>query len=103
MPPDLALLSTLTGSNYLCLELISMVPKVFEPLKFYCSRFCENISIFRVCRFFFIIYQRFCRAIRTETCLCGLVDRSTGSLTAVGLSLGWRTCEIAKRWAPSRL
>ena len=37
MPPDLALLSTLIGSNYLCLELIFMVPRVFEPLKFYCS------------------------------------------------------------------
>ena len=36
-PPDLALLSTLIGSNYPCLELISMVPKVFEPLKFDCS------------------------------------------------------------------
>ena len=36
MPLDLALLSNLTGSNYLCLELISMVPKAFEPLKFYC-------------------------------------------------------------------
>ena len=34
MPPDLALLSTLDGSNYPCLELIFMVPKVFEPLKF---------------------------------------------------------------------
>ena len=34
MPPDLALLSTLIGSNYPCLELIFMVPKVFEPLKF---------------------------------------------------------------------
>ena len=34
MPRDLALLSTLTGSNYTCLELIFMVPKVFEPLKF---------------------------------------------------------------------
>ena len=33
---DLALLSTLTGSNYFCLELIFMVPKVFEPLKFDC-------------------------------------------------------------------
>ena len=33
MPPDLALLSTLTDSNYPCLELIFMVPKVFEPLK----------------------------------------------------------------------
>ena len=34
MPPDLALLPTLTGSNYPCLELIFMVPKVFESLKF---------------------------------------------------------------------
>ena len=36
MHPDLALRLTLTGSNYPCLELIFMVPKVFEPLKFYC-------------------------------------------------------------------
>ena len=36
MLPDLALLSTLIGSNYSCLELILMVPKLFEPLKFYC-------------------------------------------------------------------
>ena len=36
MPPDLALLSTLTGSNYPCLELIFMVPKMFESLKFDC-------------------------------------------------------------------
>ena len=33
MPPDL---TKLTSSNYLCLELIFMVPKVFEPLKLYC-------------------------------------------------------------------
>ena len=37
-PPDLALYSTLIGSNYPCLELIFMVPKVFEPLKFDCIR-----------------------------------------------------------------
>ena len=37
MPPDLAVLSTLTGSNYPCLELIFVVPKLFEPLKFDCS------------------------------------------------------------------
>ena len=37
MPPDLALSSTLIGSNYPCLELIFMVPKVFEPLKFNCN------------------------------------------------------------------
>ena len=36
IPPGLALLSTLIGSNNPCLELIFMVPKVFEPLKFYC-------------------------------------------------------------------
>ena len=36
MPSDLALSSTLIGSNYPCLELIFMVPKVFEPLKFDC-------------------------------------------------------------------
>ena len=34
--PDLALSSTLIGSNYPCLELIFMVPKVFERLKFDC-------------------------------------------------------------------
>ena len=38
MPPDLALLSTLIGSNYPCLELMFMVPKVFEPLKFDCIK-----------------------------------------------------------------
>ena len=37
MPPNLALLSTRSGSNYPCLELIFMVPKLFEPLKFDCS------------------------------------------------------------------
>ena len=37
MPPDLALSSTLIGSNYPYLELIFMVPKVFEPLKFDCN------------------------------------------------------------------
>ena len=37
MPPDLVLLSTLIGSNYPCLELNFMVPKVLEPLKFKCT------------------------------------------------------------------
>ena len=36
MPSDLTLLSTLIGSNYPCLELIFMVPMVFEPLNFDC-------------------------------------------------------------------
>ena len=34
--PDPALWLTLSGSNYACLEQISMVPKLFEPLKFKC-------------------------------------------------------------------
>ena len=37
MSPDLALWLTLISSNYPCLEHIYMVPKVFEPLKFYCN------------------------------------------------------------------
>ena len=46
MPPDLALSSTLTGSNYPCLELIVMVPKVFEPLKFdYIVQYFEYFEV----------------------------------------------------------
>ena len=37
MYPGLALSSAPIGSNYPCLELILMVPMVFEPLKFDCS------------------------------------------------------------------
>ena len=43
--PDLVLLSTLNGSNYSCLELNFMVPKMFEPLKFDCSYFFLNEHI----------------------------------------------------------
>ena len=42
MPPDLALSSTLIGLNYPCLELIFIVPKVFEPLKFDCIYVVES-------------------------------------------------------------
>ena len=49
MPPDLALLSPLIGSNYPCLELISMVHKVFEPLKFDCTSVGGNPVCFRSC------------------------------------------------------
>ena len=42
MAPDLALQSTLNGSNNSCLELIFMVPKVFEPLKFDCMSVCSD-------------------------------------------------------------
>ena len=43
MHPDLALLSIVTGLNYPCLELIFMVTKVFEPLKFDCTFRCSFI------------------------------------------------------------
>ena len=42
MTPDLALSSTIIGSNFPCLELIYMVPKVFEPLKFDCIIFIRS-------------------------------------------------------------
>ena len=42
MPPYLALLSTLIGSNYPCLKQIFMVPKVFEPLKCDCIYFVTS-------------------------------------------------------------
>ena len=37
LPPDLALCLKLISSHYPCLEHLFMVPKVFEPLKLYCS------------------------------------------------------------------
>ena len=46
----LGLLTTLIGSNYPGLELIFMVPKMFEPLKFDCI--CRNLNFVRVpCKF----------------------------------------------------
>ena len=40
---DLAPWLTLSGSNYPCLEKNSMVPKMFEPLKFDCI-FVQNLQ-----------------------------------------------------------
>ena len=45
MSPDLALSSTRIGSNYPCLELIFMVPKVFELLKFDCTGWNRGKSL----------------------------------------------------------
>ena len=66
MPPDLALLSTLNGSNYPCLELIFMVPKVFEPLKFVCSyightyKYMLSYTIYLdVCRYMSMYIRQF--------------------------------------------
>ena len=54
MPCDLALLSTLIGSNYPCPELIFMVQKVFEPLKFECI---QSIHIFRILWIYYINFD----------------------------------------------
>ena len=53
MPSDQALLSTLIGSNYPGLELIFMVPKMFDPLKFDCISiidfYIQLFSAFMTC------------------------------------------------------
>ena len=46
LPPDLAPRLNLNGSNYTSLEQISMVPKMFEPLKFDCN--CLSHSRFNI-------------------------------------------------------
>ena len=53
IPPDLALLSTLLGSNNTCLKLVFMVPMVFEPLKFDCTLifFVEKMKAFALQKF----------------------------------------------------
>ena len=73
MLPDLVLLSTLNGSNYPCLELIFMVPKVFEPLKFDCNIvFCmqDTIKYFvpqNICKFFWILNKYIMHLVHIHT------------------------------------
>ena len=43
IPPDLAFLSTLIGSNYPCLGTNFHGPEVFEPLKFDCK--WQNLEV----------------------------------------------------------
>ena len=40
---DICFLTTLSGSNYPCLEQIFMVPKMFEPLKFSCILYLLHV------------------------------------------------------------
>ena len=47
MPPDLAQWVTLISKNHPCLEHIFMVPKVFEPVKFYCIGYFSGVQILR--------------------------------------------------------
>ena len=51
-PLYLVLWLTLTSSNYPCLQHISMVPKVFEPLKFYCIFMVTKVFEFEVLLYF---------------------------------------------------
>ena len=47
MSPGMALIVTLCGSNYRCLEQIFLVPKGFEPLKFHCIILLQiSVSLF---------------------------------------------------------
>ena len=62
MPPDLALLSTLISSNHSCLQLIFMIPKVFEPLQFDCidgsiSRRFQDIIVTELFVLNYILYD----------------------------------------------
>ena len=72
-PLDLALSSTLTGSNYPCLELIFMVPKLFEPLKFDCT--CTVVGGYQIqeCNYGFLdVYPIFLLSVgmvQNDPCL----------------------------------
>ena len=56
MPPGMALIVTLRGSNYRCLEQIFMVPKGFEPSKFDCRHVfvmkCQQMAFWNILEYF---------------------------------------------------
>ena len=58
MLPELVPWVTLSGSNYPCLKWISMVPKMFEPLRFDCIYFHEGIRKIFICMPSFTILLR---------------------------------------------
>ena len=53
LSPNLALLLTLSGLNYLHLEQISMVPKMFKPLRFdyICTSFFTSLKVVELSNF----------------------------------------------------
>ena len=76
MPPDLALLSTLTGWNYPGLELIFMVPKVFELLKFDCTIKFDSAELNLIvsacnmpskCGFYAVLFKQVLSTQQTES------------------------------------
>ena len=76
--------STLSGSNYPCLERISKVPKIFEPLRFDCTFFQKgkapcglyDVSFFI---FFFLFFFLFQYAFEK---VCACAERADGLLWA---------------------
>ena len=56
--PELVSWLTLNGSKYLCLERISMVPKIFEPLRFDCTHISIIMASNRSTLFHFWNLQR---------------------------------------------
>ena len=97
MPPDLALLSTLIGSNYPCLELIFMVPKVLKPLKFDCIIIlCTTIHRYPIfstrysvmCK----VYTGYCGTSEIEHGLCACtVDNPLAKARGLSLRTGAQT------------
>ena len=88
MPPGMAPIVTLRGSNYRCLEQILMVPKGLEPSKFdcfsVCNRFSKAISLFVVFIHYTDIFnlQRICNTTVivkawSDAVLCGTWRGST--------------------------
>ena len=61
---------TLSGSNYPCLERISMVPKMFEPLRFDCI-----VIFFILFIYLFIIIFFFFSGFTAQSTKCGHVQR----------------------------
>ena len=63
------------SSSYPCLEYIFMVPKVFEPLKFYCI---SNLS--GSTRYTLVLEVLFTHDSEVEDLFCGASSRSEPSL-----------------------
>ena len=94
--PDLASYLTLSSSNYPYLEQSSMVPKMFEPLKFVCILFCFSL----VCNVCPILCCRFTLPRGDIRKLCSVIV-SLPDIYFIILfcfSLGCNVCPILCSW-----
>ena len=73
--PELVPWLTLSGSNYPCLERISMVPKMFEPLRFDCSFFFFMQTLLLMSCFFYrhVSLCSFCKWLKSRNELKWLI------------------------------